>query len=68
MEGEVTDQEKNTEKKKKCRFQRALPLSLRRSDAGQGLQPLKGSTVGSQAQHEPSMQVQPPVFLERTLV
>ena len=35
---------------------------------GQGLQPLKISTLGTQAQHEPSVQAQSPVFLERTLL
>lgn len=40
MEDEVTNQEKNTETKTKCRFQCALLLSLRKSDMDQGLQPL----------------------------
>lgn len=68
MEGEVTNQEKNTETKTKFKFQCALPLSLSKSDTGQGLQPLEASTLGTQAQHEPSIQAQPPVLLERTLV
>lgn len=41
MEEEVTDQEKNTETKTKCRFWCALPLSLRKSNMGRGLEPLK---------------------------